>query len=460
MEAKGYYQTPKDIVQRMVKRLFSIHTPKSTHTLLDPGCGRGDFIDGVIDFCKKQGFSLPQILGIELDSELASFTESKYKNEHQVTILNQDYLTHGIGKFNFIIGNPPYVSIDQLSEEEKQKYRPLFKTAVARFDLYMLFFEKALEQLKSNGTLVFITPEKFVYVETASRLREILSQYQIVSIEFLDESSFEEVLAYPTVTTIYGSEYIKPTSIKRRNGSQIKIVLPKDISSWQPFLNGSNIVHSDYFLSDISSRISCGVATGADKIFVIRNDELSTDLKAFAHPTVSGRDLIHGEELQTTEYSMLVPYDRNGSLLDIHELASFATYLKQPKIRERLERRTCVKRKPWYAFHENPPMKDIFKPKIICKDISSRPDFWLDRTGIFLPRHSVYYIIPKDESMLDEIFFYLKSEQASEWLTNNCQRASNGFIRMQSTILKKLPIPEDLCFELGGIQDDLSAYIQ
>lgn len=74
------------------------------------------------------------------------------------------------------------------------------------------------------------------------------------------------------------------------------------------------------------------------------------------------------------------------------------------EIRRRLLARTCVKRKPWYAFHETPPLPLILRPKILCKDICERPYFWLDRSGHFIPRHSVYYLVPRHLVAIDIIF--------------------------------------------------------
>ena len=83
------------------------------------------------------------------------------------------------------------------------------------------------------------------------------------------------------------------------------------------------------------------------------------------------------------------------------------------------------------------------RPKIICKDIAQRPSFWLDRSGTTLPRHSTYYIVPRDESLIEPLCEYLNGRQAREWLVENCQRAANGFIRTQSNVLKRLPMPSE-----------------
>ena len=100
--------------------------------------------------------------------------------------------------------------------------------------------------------------------------------------------------------------------------------------------------------------------------------------------------------------------------------------------------------KPWYAFHETPPLRDILRPKVLCKDIGANPLFVIDRDGYVVPRHSVYYIVPANPERIDDLADYLNSADAASWLRDHCQRAANGFLRLQSHVLKHLPLPESL----------------
>ena len=64
--------------------------------------------------------------------------------------------------------------------------------------------------------------------------------------------------------------------------------------------------------------------------------------------------------------------------------------------------------------------------------------------GTLVPQHSVYYIVPNDPSKLDDLATYLNSPESRRWLVAHCQRATKGYLRMQSAILKKLPLPAEL----------------
>jgi hypothetical protein len=66
----------------------------------------------------------------------------------------------------------------------------------------------------------------------------------------------------------------------------------------------------------------------------------------------------------------------------------------------------------------------------------------VDEVGDIVPRHSLYYLVPREAGHIQDLCEYLNSNTAVEWLMAHCQRAANGFIRLQSHILKRLPVPD------------------
>lgn len=444
-DLKGFVPTPPSLVDEMVDKLFRRQWPKAEHRLLDPGCGTGAFIEGVLKWCECQNAPAPQIVGVESDGKLLSSAEQKLRGLERVSLHHEDFLLSKLERFDFIVGNPPYVPITGLSVNERHLYRQHYATAKGRFDLYLLFFEKALSLLKPSGRLVFVTPEKFLYVQTAASLRSQLARFAVEEVLLVDEDAFSGLVTYPTITTVQASRPVL-TRIVLRDGTECAVNLSKAGQSWAPLLNGQQLTETQFKLSAALKRVSCGVATGADEVFVVPTNDVKRDLRRFAHPTLAGREARQGNEAASS-HSMLVPYDRSGRLLDEGELGALGDYLREPERHQRLLKRTCVARKPWYAFHETPPLKDILRPKVLCKDISNRPWFFTDDEGHVVPRHSLYYLVPKYEADLQALCEYLNSPVATDWLMAHCQRAANGFFRLQSHILRQMPLPEELARE-------------
>lgn len=424
---KGFVPTPRQTVDTMVGLLFRGRPPTAESTLLDPGCGTG----------------------VEADPRHLPALRAKYDRIPAVRIEHGDFLLGGRPAYDFIVLNPPYVAITALSEDEKARYRARYATARGRFDLYVLFFEQALRNLAPGGRLVFITPEKYLYVETAGPLRDLLADHHVEQIRLVPEDTFGDLVTYPTITVVRNARP-RGTRIVRRDGSRTAVDLPPGRESWLPLVEGALPQRTAASLRAVCLRISCGVATGADGVFVQPEQGLDPALRPFAHPTVAGRELAPAHAELPRRSVMLVPYDADGRLLPLEQLGAFGRYLGRENVRRRLLARTCVQHKPWYAFHETPPLQAMLRPKILCKDIGEMPHFWLDRSGDIVPRHSVYYIVPRDPSAMDVLMEYLRSPAAHEWLTQNCQRAAKGYLRLQSRVLQRLPLPDDVARSAGG----------
>lgn len=423
----------------MVARLFAGRPPHAGACLLDPGCGNGEFIEGVLRVCVANRWQVPQITGVELDARRAKTARTKFRSTRQVTIETRDFLQPAERAFDYIIGNPPYVSILDLSVAERLAYRAAYRTARGRFDLYVLFFEQALRVATPGARVVFITPEKFLYVQTAAPLRELLRSTHVEELDFASESTFAGKVTYPLITSLTVSGQLAATRVIRRDGSTTNVTLPAS-GSWLPAVEGFAVAASGLRLEDIALRVSCGVATGADSVFVIPTNEVPVSLREFAYPTVSGRQILPSGEVALSS-SLLAPYDARGALLSETALGPLGAYLSAYGRKARLMSRTCSARKAWYAYHDNMPLSDMLRPKLLCKDITERPFFVVDADGTLVPRHSVYYVVPNDEAAVAPLAEYLNSEEASAWLRAHCQRAASGFLRMQSHVLKQLPLP-------------------
>lgn len=444
---KGFVPTPSSTVDSMVRLLFADRPPSADDRVLDPGSGEGAFVDGVLRWCAANNQPPPRITAVDSDPRHIEVLIQKFAGNPHVEIRLEDFLTGERRTYDYVIGNPPYVGITGLDATEKAQYRRLFVTARGRFDLYMLFFERSLESLSPGGRLVFITPEKFMYVDSAGALRQLLSQHHVESIDLAPEDTFGDLVTYPAITSICK---VAPgaTKIYRRDGSSVELSLPRADSSWLPLLTEGKSAFGHVTLGDVCLRISCGVATGADSVFVFPSHKLDPALRAFARATVAGRELVPGTNDIPKRNVMLLPYDKHGRLLPLDQLGALGEYLSCREIRSRLVARSCVPRKPWYSFHETPVLRDMLQPKILFKDIGARPEFWVDWSGEVVPRHSVYYLVPQCAADLPLILEYLRSPAARQWMEANCQRAAKGYLRLQSRVLQRLPLPQELVSRL------------
>ena len=161
------------------------------------------FIEGILRWCQNHKAPIPAITGIELDQERFWQATEKFADVPQVHIIQTDFLSEDIKSYyDFVIANPPYISILGIDDAEREDYRSRYRSAVGRFDLYMLFIEQALAVAKPNATLVFITPEKYTYVQSGAGIRQLLASRCVTDLTLVEESAFPGRITYPAITRV------------------------------------------------------------------------------------------------------------------------------------------------------------------------------------------------------------------------------------------------------------------
>ena len=437
----GFVPTPDSLVDYMVSELMSNNLLTKETRILIPGCGDGQFIRGLIRHLGRD--NLPHVTAIELDKGRYEAVNREFGDI--VEVVNENFLKTDYESFDLIIGNPPYVPIEGIIQSDRVYFKSKFESAYNRFDLYFLFLEKSLDLLKVKGKLVFVTPFKFLFVESAKKLRNVISKYHFQKLHVVSEKSFPGVVAYPCVSIISNEKSSEKTTVIHQNGEQIHINLAPSDENWIRALEDKAEI-PDYkrTLSDICNRISLGPATGKDKLFVIGNDvKLPKILEDLAYPTIAGKELIPGTETYTSSSRMIIPYDRetNKPLIEIaDDLEKPFSKINKQLLEEKKDKNTV----PWFKFKDSVPFQDLLSPKILIKDITEKPEFWLDSSGTTIPRHTVYYLTPKENTTLSELIEYLRSDIAVKWLESECHKAANGSLRVQTAVLRRLPVPDNL----------------
>ncbi|MEO8210187.1 MAG: Eco57I restriction-modification methylase domain-containing protein [bacterium] len=103
--------------------------------------------------------------------------------------------------FDVVIGNPPYIRVDDINIKLREYYKINFIVANGKYDIYYLFYQKSITLLKTNSKLCFITPNRFTSTESGFELRDLVfnSFGKIIVNSVSKLGVFENARTYPAV---------------------------------------------------------------------------------------------------------------------------------------------------------------------------------------------------------------------------------------------------------------------
>ncbi len=153
------------------------------------------------------------------------------------------------GGFDIIIGNPPYVGLENISDIEKDFYKKTYSVLERKYDTSVIFKLMALSLLKTNGTLGFITTVTWQTGENYSKVREYLfKKYDLKEIINLPFNVFEGAYVDTGIVIIKNKEsgklyniycFEKNFPLKALENIKFQVVEESTIdkSNWRIILN-------------------------------------------------------------------------------------------------------------------------------------------------------------------------------------------------------------------------------
>ncbi len=96
------------------------------------------------------------------------------------------------GGFDVVIGNPPYGASFKLSE--KKYIINTYKSYRYKYESYVYFIEKAMELVKENGLIEYITPQLWLSLDESYNIRSIVLQNDLQTIRFYGEDVFPDAV--------------------------------------------------------------------------------------------------------------------------------------------------------------------------------------------------------------------------------------------------------------------------
>lgn len=254
---KGQFYTPKTIVEYIISQIDITKASK----ILDPACGCGSFLLTIFDDFKKQfGIKfLKNIFGVDINNNATNMTrfclymQTGFKGEFIPSIkqniktgnsivssknLDKNAFNWNVefneviknGGFDFIIGNPPYVTLNSSNDFDVSEsiYPQILEGPV---NAATLMIGRSIELLKENGILAFLLPKSILYVDSYKKLRNYIDhKTEILQIYDLG-AKFKEVRGEQFIL------FIRKNTPTLKNKVKICVFKDKDKNlAKQPFI--------------------------------------------------------------------------------------------------------------------------------------------------------------------------------------------------------------------------------
>ena len=490
----GAIYTPSKIRKRILENCLSKQQNLSSIRVADIACGCGGFLMDVAKYIhKKTGKSYllvyqENIFGIDIQSysierckillNLLAISEGEC-SEFEFNLLNADtldFLSEGwntaFNDFDVIVGNPPYVCGRNMEDGTKEKTKMYEVCNAGSTDLYIPFFQIAIEMIKENGMLGYITMNTFLKSLNARELRKYFMEgsYNISIVDFRGHQVFSGKSTYTCLFFLKKekSEMLhyycdENAELSKRFGyTDIPYSILDAEKGWN--LNEHKVASK---LESVGIPLAkfCqsrhGIATLSNKTYIFtpidENDKfyyLKKETHIYQVEKEICKDIVNSNKLNSDisldkiKHKVIFPYqlcDGKAFLIDenvmTHKYPMTYKYLESQ--RDELARRDKGKGKDypvWYAYGRTQslvmPSIKLFFPKIANKPlrcvIVNDPNLWLYNGMAF---------VGDDERKMKVLQKILESRIFWNYVVANSKPYSSGYYSLNGANIKNFGIP-------------------
>ncbi len=364
--------------------------------------------------------------------------------------------------FDIVIANPPYVRHERVPQETLRILRRAYpEVQHGMADLYVYFYARALELLHENGTLTFISSNKFFRVSYGKGLRDLLTndtQAQLV-LDFGDAPVFDAA-AYPCIVQVSNGQptldhtYRGLTADPQMDLDKIDVIFARTMQKlpqaqgFQPPASSSTISALVEKLLGMGTPLGHyadgemyrGISTGMTDAFLVNQTTMECLIGEDEHsaevikPVLRGRDL--GRYMIHDSHTYLLYI---GWHCDISKYPAIQAHLEH--YHERLANRPEHRqgRFPWFSLSRYAAnyYTEFERPKIISVRFGLQTGFAYDDQGFYC-NDAVYFFSPAPKWLTA----VLNSSICNICLISICPSVQNGYSQFFVNKIEQLPIVE------------------
>lgn len=426
----GVVYTPKWIAELILDQI-GYKNSVSSKRIIDPACGEGAFLGEAVErfILDAKNNKLNEqdirnglennIFGFDIDSvaigrcikmldEIAQ--KFDFKNIKwqilEIDSLDKSFVNKYFNTFDFVVGNPPYVRIQHLGNERREKIQnDWYLCRKGSTDIFITFFEIGYYLLNKNGKLGYITPNTYLKTKAGEDLRNFIKFNKILKtiIDFEHNQLFDNATTYSAITILDKNHKKNTFSLFKgdmENVNFIDEVSIEDLDSDNWILTSNKILNKIKTIEKRGvplnkiAKIHVGITTLADNFYIFKGPKFDGDYaeitlkdnrvfqieKNILKPIIKASILKNPNEKQ--ERYVIFPYrkiNNKNVILPENELKNKfpLTYKYFLAIKKNLDERDRgkINTVAWYAFGRSQGLDTSFGKKVLTSPINLKPNF-------------------------------------------------------------------------------------
>ena len=463
MNKKCQVFTPENYVREL---LDSVGYIKNLYgkKILENSCGDGNILVAVvqryIDDCRLNGLSRTKIrnglskdiYGVEIDEEqyekcienLNILLKRNGIGYVEWNIINTDYLKWKTQiQFQYIVGNPPYITYRELGEDERLFVKNNFSTcSKGKFDYCYAFIEKSIKYLSDDGKMAYLIPSSIFKTVFGQKLREYMSPYIFRIKDYTQTQIFDKALVKSAIMMLDKQRKKKVLFYSDMNNKRENIIYIDELDKKWFFVeksqNGKRRFGDYYNVSHV-------VATLFNKAYVLQDGEYIETINGY----VCNKCVIEKDVVRNTETPRTLRYNKNEKIIfpysyDINGIHRFddgeferlypgaAAYLNG--FRNDLDNRKSDTGARWYEYGRSQALGKLNREKLLISTVVTNTVEVYELNKECIPYSGMYIVESENntEYTLQDAVRILKSDEFKQYVYKVGSPMSGKSVRITS----------------------------
>ena len=461
--AKCQVFTPYDNVNKLLN-VVGYKNNLYGKKVAENSCGDGNVLTEIVKRyiinCLKQCMSIEDIrIGLQNDIWAAEIDKKHIENcKNRLNCLAETYNIYDvcwnilegdvlkeniIDEFDFVIGNPPYITYKELEKSDRKFIKDTYETcSVGKFDYCYAFIEASLKSLKSTGKLAYLIPTNIFKNRFAQNLREYFLPYSTDIYDYTNQKLFSGKLTASAIIVCDKSKsksFVNYHNLSDKTNIQIKKYKLKDkwIFKSTKYSAKEKLVRFGDLFHAVSS-----IATLLNKVYIIDEYSECGDYiavgkyrleKGLLRKAVSPRSINFRKEEM-----VIFPYYYTEKGLQKYTTMQFENLYPQAVVylnhyRSELKKRKSDSGINWFEYGRSQALTHLNQSKLLISTLitGSAKVYLLDKdtiptSGLYIvpQKNQQKYNLCKAKNVLESELFYSYVESIGVISNGNSYRIS------------------------------------